>query len=418
MAASPRVRNEPFRAARLEADLSQDDLAARLRSNGVAGATKKQVQRFESGEVAWPQAHYRKALRAIFGRSATELGFRHPAGPNGDRRVVADGVVSAAVASATSYERVRYALAHDGGAITREDAEFLLRTSAEFYDRDATETAAALAPDLARHLDLVATLLSMATLGESVRRTLVLAAGVGACLGGWISYNLSATTEANGYWRAAVDAAKAANDGPLLSCVLTFHSYLLDERGDHRGAWNVLHQARDHVRARGHARTRAWISARQAEEAAALGERSSALASLAEAMTVYDHTAHTESVTRPWVRHFDAVRLRSMGVAAYGRLDHPRLLPAADAVLAALRGDQPKTRAVILGDVAAARVASGDLDAGCALAHRALAATTRFESVLGYRRLRTLRSTLDRHGNVTAVQALLPALDAAGITTA
>lgn len=107
-----------------------------------------------------------------------------------------------------------------------------------------------------------------------------------------------------------------------------------------------------------------------------------------------------------------------MGVSTYGRLDHPQLLPAADAVMDSLGPDRQKTRAIILGDVATARVASGDLDAGVELARQALAASVEGQAVLGYQRLRALRPKLEEHRDVAAVRRLLPELDAAGITAA
>jgi transcriptional regulator with XRE-family HTH domain len=419
MATGPFIRNEALRAARRDAGLSQDGLVARLRSNGVPSANKKQVQRWESGEVTWPQGPNREALRRVFDRSPAELGFIDPEDPMHTRREVltaAAGLAAAAVLPAASYARLEYALTHRPSVVTAEDAEQLLRASGVLYDREAHETAASLAPDLSRHLDLIAALLSVGTLPESVRRTLVLAGGTAACLGGWISHDQGATGDAAGYWNAAINAAKAANDGPLLSCVLTYQSYVHGARGDHRTAWTLLAQAGTHVRARGHAQARAWVSARQAEEAAALGEHATSLASLAEAMTAYDYVTTAESADRPWVRFFDAARLGSMGVAAYGAMNHPQLLPAADAVMASLGEDRQKTRAVILGDVATARVSSGDLDAGCELARQALTATVAGEAMLGYQRLRALRPRLDGHQDVAAVRQLLPELDAAGIT--
>lgn len=421
MVTGPFIPNVALRAARRDADLSQDGLVARLRSNGVPSANKKQVQRWESGEVTWPQGPYRQALRRIFDRSPAELGFHDPEDPMHNRREVittAAGLAAAAVLPAASYARLEYALTHRPSVVTAEDAEQLLCASGVLYDREAHETAAQLTPDLSRHLDLIAALLSVGTLPDSVRRTLVLAGGTAACLGGWISHDQGEMADAAGYWNAAINAAKDSGDGPLLSCVLTYQSYVHAGLGDHRTAWTLLQEAGTHVRARGHAQARAWISARQAEEAAAIGEHGSALASLAEAMTAYDYVDVAESADRPWVRFFDSARLGSMGVAAYGAMNHPQLVPAADAVMASLGDGREKTRAVILGDVAAARVASGDLDAGCELARQALTATVAGEATLGYQRLRALRPVLEEHQDAAPVKALLPELDAAGITTA
>jgi hypothetical protein len=90
--------------------------------------------------------------------------------------------------------------------------------------------------------------------------------------------------------------------------------------------------------------------------------------------------------------------------------------PAADAVMASLTPDNLKTRAIILSDVAAARVTAGDLDVGCELAYRALAATLDGQVRLSRQRLTALRPVLDEHQAAEPVRALLPVLDAAGIS--
>jgi len=57
------------------------------------------------------------------------------------------------------------------------------------------------------------------------------------------------------------------------------------------------------------------------------------------------------------------VRLGSMAVNTYGRFQHPGLQPADDAVMASLTPDNLRTRAIILSDVATAKIAAGGLDA-------------------------------------------------------
>ena len=75
--------NSTLRAVRLGLLLSQDDLARQLREAGVRagepnGASKRLVQRWESGEVTNPRPVYARALEAVTGLPIESLGFQIP----------------------------------------------------------------------------------------------------------------------------------------------------------------------------------------------------------------------------------------------------------------------------------------------------------------------------------------------------
>ncbi|HUZ23826.1 MAG TPA: hypothetical protein VMV07_08670 [Streptosporangiaceae bacterium] len=303
------------------------------------------------------------------------------------RQLLAVAAASTATGALEPFERLRFALSGAGPDTALVDD--LERSTATFFDTEERTPAGQLSGALDAHVDVLAGMTAVAR-SDSVRRRLIVCAGESAALAGWVRYDLGEHRAARGYWDAAITAAREAGDGPLLACVLSYLSYLSAEQGDARQAWILLDQASEHVRSREHAAARAWIAARQAEEAASLGD-ASALVSLERAMTAMDY-AEPET-GRSWVRFFDNARLGSMAVTAYGRLAHPGLTPAADAVLASVREDA-KTRAVILGDVATAHVRAGDIDAGCDLAVRALDATLTGEATLGRQRLRALAPML------------------------
>lgn len=72
--------NETFRAVRLGLRLSQDEFAKRLRGAGddlgePNDASKRLVQRWESGEVRYPRPVYVRALEAVTKVSIERLGF-------------------------------------------------------------------------------------------------------------------------------------------------------------------------------------------------------------------------------------------------------------------------------------------------------------------------------------------------------
>lgn len=417
-----RQRNDALRRARVDLGLSLTDLAARLRAHGApASCHKRLVQKWEAGETRWPQGVYRQALRAVFNCSMAELGFRDPNEPQDQDPVHRRNLLAAAAGLAAAaavpepYLRLEYALTRAPASLTAVDGEHLLAVTNELHEREALVTARELQPELAAHADLLAGLLRL-PLGDELRRTLTLCAAQTCSLGGWLAHDTGDLTDAAGYWNSAISAARAAGDGPTLACVLCYQSYAAAGRGDHAAAWQLLDAAAQYVRSPQHAQARAWISARQAEEAAALGETGPALISLERAMTAFDYAQPDQA--RPWVKFFDNSRLGSMAVATYGRLGHPETQAAADSVISSLTPDRVKTKAIILSDVATARISAGDLDEGCDLARRALTATVEGEAILGRQRLIALRPQLDVHADAAPVRALLPALDAAGITAA
>jgi hypothetical protein len=75
--------NATLRAVRISMLLSQDDFAAKLREAGArAGirieASKRLVQRWESGAISVPSPRYARALEALTGMPIDSLGFQSP----------------------------------------------------------------------------------------------------------------------------------------------------------------------------------------------------------------------------------------------------------------------------------------------------------------------------------------------------
>lgn len=239
---------------------------------------------------------------------------------------------------------------------------------------------------LAAHLDHITALLPAA---NEHRRQLLVAAGEAAALAGWLAFDMGERPLARRYYDTATRAGQAAGHPPVQALVLAYTSYAVD---DPARARSMLRAAQQLLRAPGSATARAWVSAREAEESAAMGDREGALRALERARTAYDYA--DPNGEQAWVRFFSRARLDSMTVATYARLDHPDLADVAVAALAALRPDDQKTRAVILGDVATAYTARGDYAQGAAVARDALAVTLGSEATLGRQRLSALAAGL------------------------
>jgi hypothetical protein len=342
---------------------------------------------------------YRRALEEATAKRYEELGFtKDDAMPMDRRAVLATGAfVAGGVALSEPFDRLRRALQFPSRLDTA-GLEFLEKTTAEHFNQEEEVPARLLAKHVGGHVDLLSLLL--AGVSDRYRTQLSVMAGEAAALAGWLRYDLGDFVGARGYWGTAIEAAKTANDGPLLACVLTYLSYLTSAQGNPAEAYRMLSAAGEQVRSLEHAAARSWISARAAEEAATLGD-SVALVSLERAITSYDYAK--PGTGRAWVKFFDNSRLGSMAVATYSRLGHPEVESAAEAVMGSLGEGERKIRAVILADVAIGHAARGDFDAACGLAEKSMAATLSGEAVLGRERLATLVPTLRASGAASAV---------------
>lgn len=406
-----RTPNLALRETRTRLRLSQDEFATLIRRAGREigepnDCGKRLVQRWESGEHHTCRPVYQRALEHATGLPIDQLGFTgdtpNPAGtaqpePVDRRTFTAAALVSGAVLT-EPWARLGRALQFPARLDT-QGLDLLEAAGADHFTQETQLPARHLAAHVAGHVDLLSLLLAGAA--DKHRTRLAVLAGESAALAGWLAWDTGSPAAARGYWQSAIHAAKQANDGPLLACVLAYLSYLASSQGDPREAFTLLTTAGEQVRSSEHAAARSWISARAAEEAALLGD-SSAYIALERAMTAMDYAR--PDTGRPWVRFFDNARLGSMAVATYARMGHPETDSAADAVMDALPAAEHKTRAVILGDVATGRAAHGDLDAAVAMAERALDATVKGEAVLGRDRLTALRPVLAASGSAPAVE--------------
>ena len=260
------------------------------------------------------------------------------------------------------------------------------------------------------HLEELTSLLHGAP--AALRGRLAAAAGATAALAGWVAFDLGDGRRADALYRTALQAAGQAKDKALRACVLGYQSYLASSQGRSKQAVELLVAAQRDRLGSTNATTRAWLAAREAEERAALGDHTAALAALARAKDSFVD-AHPEH-ERPWTRFFDRSRLGSMEVATLARLDRPaaELRDAVDGVLAALGQEGKKKRSIALADVAAAYFQQGDAEQGCHFALEAHAIASRTACAWGRQRLRHLSRHLAACTHVPAARDLLEQLQA------
>lgn len=67
--------NAALRAVRMSLRLSQDDMARAMRDAGAPNTSKRQIQRYESGQITAPRPVYARALEVVTGLPIESLGF-------------------------------------------------------------------------------------------------------------------------------------------------------------------------------------------------------------------------------------------------------------------------------------------------------------------------------------------------------
>ncbi len=279
----------------------------------------------------------------------------------------------------------RLAAALHGGPVDKPTAGELEKSTGELFTAEEHMPARLLAARLTSHLDNITTVLPRA--GEH-ERALTIAAGETAALAGWLYWDLGDHETAACYYSTASLAGRRAGHGAVNALVLGYASYGVNSEK----AREMLTAAQEHVRGQGYATARAWLCAREAEEAAAMGDQEAAVRALDRATTAFDYAA--PGGEQAWMSFFGQARLNSFRVATYARLRHPELTSAADDALASLDGVDTKVRVAVLGDVATGYLTAGDIEQAVEVGRRALTATVQTETTMGKVRLTALADRL------------------------
>jgi hypothetical protein len=143
----------------------------------------------------------------------------------------------------------------------------------------------------------------------------------------------------------------------------------------------LLQQAREYVPGASAPATRSWLSAREAEQLARLGDETGALRAVERALTAFDFARPRSE--RPWTAFFGASRLGSMTVSAYTTLRHWEATAAADSLLMSLSPLENKVQAIVLSDFTINAAQTNDYDRA-----------TRTETTLAKQRFLALAATL------------------------
>ncbi|MGH3770598.1 MAG: hypothetical protein ACRDRW_04240 [Pseudonocardiaceae bacterium] len=220
----------------------------------------------------------------------------------------------------------------------------------------------------------------------------------------WLHFDLGHANQAVNAWRSTLKIARKTGDGALAACTLGYWSYLAASRNNIAPAVRLLQQAQEYIPGSSAPATRSWISAREAEELARLGDETGALRALERSLTAFDFARPRSE--RSWTAFFTPNRLGSLAVSTYTALHHRDATAAADSLLASLSPTENKARALTLADLTTLAVHTKDFDRATSLVADAIEATTRTEASIARQRLLTLASTLTTTTDRSATGAL------------
>jgi hypothetical protein len=155
--------------------------------------------------------------------------------------------------------------------------------------------------------------------------------------------------------------------------------------------------------------TLSWVAARHAEESAALGDKPQALRSWAKASEAL--SAADPEDDRVWTRFLDQGRFDSYHIATYARL--PGKVDEAEAiaeqVLSRLskQGSERKKAAIILEEIAVARLSQGAVTESCRLARAGLTIVRETEFAMWLPRFEAIGQALRPRSRYPHVRAFL-----------
>lgn len=361
-----RVANRTLRQVRMELGLSQTEFARALRdASGSLGesnqATKRLVQKWESGEHATCRPIYRRALETLTGLAIEDLGladepptWERPAAGELRWRMTALG--KAPVEDAAL--RLRFALERPH-PMRAGEVDALHQLGERLFGLEAVTPARTLLPMAQRQLSDTAAALA-GTSPMKARRLLTVAGAYAAVVVGRLAQECGDRQNAERYLDAALAAARAADDAPLVAYVLTCAASSEGQGSLPDSGWHLAQGALQY--AGEHPAVRAFVAARAAQEAVRCGEYAAARGNL-ETVAALDpqvETALNEAATPPWAYGLNRGVLAAMVTPVYATLGDDAAAYEHGVLAAHLVTWEPvKWRAVALAEAACAAARVG-----------------------------------------------------------
>jgi tetratricopeptide (TPR) repeat protein len=401
--------NLTLRRLMAEHGFTQDGLADAVnntaeRITGEPGnCTARHVRRWLSGEITWPRKASRQPMEAVFGRLATELGFRPPPGnaparatlckpPSAQRREVPPVLRRTFVLSLTGSVLTLPPLP-EAGRLGMADLARVQAAIASLHRVDDRHGGARLADVAGRYIEYVEQAARHCTYGGRVQERLYQVLGEAADSAGWFAFDSEQQKQARQWWDTALRYATLSGDRLLQARVWSSMSNQASKLGHGREAVAIARAALDKTRGRRDGQFSALLHTRVAKGHALAGEKGACGRSLHRAEQDLDREP---AEPQPWLAFFNAGELYATTCLCSMDLgDHPRAVDAARSSLEVVRST-PFRRNELSAHVRLGRslAADGELEAAIAAGDNALKLLPAVRSPRIAVGLRTLRDDL------------------------
>lgn len=403
--AADRVPNLTLRAIRHELNLSQDELAARIRQAGRRAGepndcTKRHVQRWESGQSAAPRPIYRRALESVTGRRYAELGFAGQTAPAVGRRAVLEAGAMAGMLAAVPQ------LAHleTGRAIGAVDVEALRARTARLRRLDDYLGGADTFRLYAAETEATATLLTDTSYSENTGRALLSLYAEQAQQAGWAAFDAGAGAQAERLFSASLTAARTAGDAPLAGNALALAAYQATSSG--RSGVDTAAAAVREAGPHAPGRARALLLQRLAWAHASAGQITAAQYALDLAQDAGAEASDTD--TPDWAAWADEREQRIITGRCWSELRRPlRAVPVLESVLAEYEDSHARDKSLYLSWLAGAYLDAGEVEQAAVTTARAVDLAADVASARPAQRTGAILARLTPHRALPAVRELL-----------
>lgn len=403
-----RVPNRVLSEVRRALNLSQDEFAAKLRDVGRRlgepnDASKRLVQRWESGASGSARPVYRRALEAVTGRPYTSLGFTEPTGRCGvPRRTVLGTAALAAAGLAADTPHAEHLEA--GPAVGAELVEALRARTARFRKLDEHLGGGDTYRTYAVELEATAAVLRRGVYGEDTGRALAGIFGEQAQQAGWAAFDAGAHARAEQLFLASREAAQTAGDTALAGNALALLAYQANQTG--RASVDTAAAAYREAGSDAPSGARVLLAQRLAWAHAAAGQHKPAQHALDVAA---EHLRNSDGRPVPdWAAWADEREQRIIAGRCWAELGRPlRAVPILESVLTEYEDSHARDKSLYLTWLAGAYADAGEVEAAAVTTARALDLSADVASARPAKRAAVILQRLERHRALPAVRELL-----------
>jgi DNA-binding transcriptional regulator YiaG len=408
-----RVPNETLRGVRRGLNLSQDEFAARLRAAGEElgepnEATKRLVQRWESGESRTARPVYRRALERVTARPYRELGFKESArAPDADAdrgTLLETGAGPLLTRHVLINPADRRPASDNHRAVAGEHVARLRARTIRHRKLDEHLGGADTYRLYALDLEETAALIRHGSYSGGTGRQLTALYAEQAQQAGWAAFDAGMHERAEHLYLASLDAARTASDVALAGNAYALLGYQQNQTGH-----DSVDTAAEAYRQAGQdapTGARVLFAQRQAWAHAMAGQISATQAALELAE---GHLRESDGRPVPdWAVWADEREQRIIEGRSWAVLRRPlRAVPILESVLAEYEDHHARDKALYLMWLAGAYVDAGELEAAAHAADRALDLAENVASARPARRAAEVMRQLQPYKAVPAVRDLL-----------